>query len=122
MSFFGKLKDANKGKKEDPDAIAEKNNSLLNSDPFGIPITMDEFIRAIKDHKISNQENRIRLLAETIRDNGQGESNSRQKGEILNLGIIEDYALGFRQHNTKVFMFGQAHKALGCFESKIQEK
>ena len=54
LSFFGKLKDATTSKKEDPDAIAEKNNSLLNSDPFGIPITMDEFITAIKEHKISN--------------------------------------------------------------------
>ena len=32
------------------------------------------------------------------------------------LGDIEDYALRFMQNNQKLFMFGQAHKSLRCFE------
>ena len=34
---------------------------------------------------------------------------------------IEDFALGYLQQNIKLFLFGQAHKALGAFESKIEQ-
>jgi hypothetical protein len=39
--------------------------------------------------------------------------------EKLNLGDIEDFALGFLQHNIKLFVFGQIHKTLGAFENKV---
>ena len=34
---------------------------------------------------------------------------------------IEDFALGYLQQNIKLFLFGQAHTALGAFESKIEQ-
>jgi alpha-tubulin suppressor-like RCC1 family protein len=36
-------------------------------------------------------------LAETIRDNGKQDVNTKKNQESkINLGVIEDYALGFR--------------------------
>ena len=97
-------------------------NSMKNQDPFQIDVEYSTFNAAIKDNNINSQENRIRLLFETIRDNGKADVNvGLGNKDSINLGVIEDYALGFRQHNVKLFMFGQAHKSLGAFETKIEE-
>ena len=39
------------------------------------------------------------------------------KNDDVPIATIEDFALGFRQQNVKVFMFGYFHRDLMCFEA-----
>jgi hypothetical protein len=119
--FFGKHNDASANKKQKK-TTRRKNNSdsdssmdgdrfgtnandlnkskmdqMQNSDPFDVDVSVQEFVDAIFNAKICLQQNRIQLLAETIRDNGKADQSAKAKqGASLKLGVIEDYALGFR--------------------------
>ena len=43
------------------------------------------------------------------------------KEDRLYYADIEDFALGYLQQNIKLFLFGQAHRKLGAFESKVEQ-
>ena len=49
----------------------------------------------------------------------QGNLGPKPDGEGIRLGDIEDYAMGFRLHAVKLFMFGVIKVGLSGFESKV---
>lgn len=61
------------------------------------------FVEKVRNAGYCDQPNRIRQLAKVI-----AEQRPKAKDpDILTLGDIEDYALGFLQDNTKLFVFGK---------------
>ena len=79
-------------------------------DPSLENLSMSEFVTIIKDKlKLSSNETKIKQLADVIKENGKQKESTSNKNDFVNLKSIEDYALGFRQDNVKVFLFGLCH-------------
>lgn len=96
-----------------------KISKLAKKDPFNLKVAKDNFRDRIRDHGYCDQPARIRSLAKVIVEQKRNRLGPNADGaEDLVLGDIEDYALGFMQNNTKLFVFGRVAHPLKCFESK----
>jgi len=107
---------------DDGDALSHdaqhKIEALAKRDPFTLTVGRDQFREIVFAAGFCEQAARIRNLAKAIAEQKHKRPDRTDKcdEDDLVLGDIEDYALGFMQHNTKLFMFGQAAKPLRCFE------
>jgi len=77
------------------------------------PIPQLDFIDRIVEAELSKNRGRVSELAQSIAEaSGQaGDAGGADKASLA-LEDIEDFALGYYQNNVKLFVFGQAHKAL----------
>lgn len=97
--------------------------ALKAQDPLGITFPIDTFRDRIQKARLSKNPSRVDALARMIKEHRAGRSGNNPAAggkatEELTLGDVEDFALGFLQHNVKLFLFGQAHAALHAFERK----
>ena len=91
---------------------------LARKDPFGLPVSKEKFREVIREAGYCDQPARIRSLAKVIVEQKRNRlgPNVESSDDVLILGDIEDYALGFMQNNTKLFVFGRVARALSRFE------
>lgn len=75
-------------------------------------ISRNTFIEKIEKARFTQKKNKLHFLADRLIEEKKG------NGDFIQLGDIEDFAIGFRQNHTKVFVFGQGHKKLFAFQNK----
>jgi len=76
-----------------------------------------DFVDIIDKAGFSQKKNKIHELAEKIL-----KERSVSGSEDMYLGDIENYALGFRQNQSKVFAFGGGNKKIFAFQKKTFEE
>lgn len=81
--------------------------ALKAQDPLGITFPILTFRDRILKARLSKNPNRVEALARTIKEHRAARSVlSGKAADELTLGDVEDFALGFLQHNVKLFLFG----------------
>jgi alpha-tubulin suppressor-like RCC1 family protein len=81
---------------------------MRNQDPFTLTVTEKQFLDCINAAKFTKNRNKIDELSRRIQEHRSSRSGQGASGKMhgLTLGDIEDFALGFLQHNVKLFLFG----------------
>jgi len=84
-------------------------SAMKNEDPFTLPVPEEDFCTCIEAAKFTKNPHTAGQLARVIQEHrtsrsGSGAGTKARTG--LTLGDIEDFALGFLQHNVKLFLFG----------------
>lgn len=85
---------------------------MKNQDPFTLEVSAEDFCKKIEAAKFTKKPHKAEInkqLARAIQEHrtsrsGSGAGTKARPG--LTLGDIEDFALGFLQHNVKLFLFG----------------
>jgi phosphopantetheinyl transferase (holo-ACP synthase) len=105
-------------------AAAEARKKLQSMDRYSIPVQESDFATALKRWSI--KEAVIKRMYQQIvmhcseknkyrSDTNFDKSSKANVGKTISMGDVEDYALGFKQHNNKVFVFGSCPRAVRAF-------
>jgi len=95
-------------------------DAVTAQDPFTVEVTKEDFVTYLYPN-ICNNKVKINSLFKQIFEQKKGRNDGGGADSLI-LGDIEDFALQYMQHNTKLFMFGQASKPQRHFEQEIEDK